>query len=142
RARYCLPGDLIAGGVVREGAARARHLEVGRRRRRGGCFLLSAARRPRATLFPYTTLFRSHGIVEGITGIGALAQHHPCLGPGVRVGLRDDTGADPAIATERLPDVVELIGGAPDVPARALHRPGAPAQRLAPRQRGGPDVGA
>src|SRR5205823_3936495 len=34
--------------------------------------------------------------------------------PRARIGLREDAGADAAITTERLPDVVELVGAALD----------------------------
>src|SRR2546422_6343223 len=48
-------------------------------------------RHPRSTLFPYTTLFRSHLDVAGILHLGfdALAD---VLGELVRVEVRDDVG--------------------------------------------------
>src|SRR5258708_14238519 len=112
-------------------------------------------RPPRSTLFPYTTLFRSRAVLHDDAmarryqdsvvrgaGIGGLPQHHPSLRPGVGVRLRGDVRAHTAIRRQRLPDVAELVKGAPDVASRTLHRPRPANQVLAPRQRGVADISA
>src|SRR5438128_511859 len=77
-----------------------------------------------------------HGVVEGRTGIAALAQHDASLGPDVGVGLGDHSRADAAIGSQALPDEVKLIAGTPDIRPATLDGPGASAQRLAASRRG------
>ena len=103
--------------------------------------LLRAGSLGRAVLHNDAVARRHQGRVVGRAGIAGEPQHHPCLGPGVGVGLRDHLRAHAAIGCQRLRHIVELVGCTPDVAAACLHRPGA-AHRLASRQEWAADVGA
>src|SRR5947208_12543385 len=72
---------------------------------------------PRFILFPYTTLFRSHGFVDVVDGIGAAA-----VGPGwiERVDFDDGNGSDGAFS----PAVVADVGRVADVHAPVRPEPG------------------
>src|SRR5437762_9826823 len=47
-------------------------------------------RPPRSTLFPYTTLFRSHVLGRGLLGVGGMALLEDAGGRGHRGGLRSE----------------------------------------------------
>src|SRR3712207_5999769 len=83
--------------------------------RRYGLFLLMIRRPPRSTLFPYTTLFRSHGLAgHGLGDTGQLEQHaagldvgHPPLGrtlTGTHAGLGRLLG-ERTVRVDRDPDL-------------------------------------
>ena len=133
RASFCSPGSAasIAEAIVsRSPMARTRHLQVGRHSARHRD-LLGTQPLGGAILNNDAVAGGNKGGVVGRTGIGAQPQHHTRLRPGVRIRLAGDMRADGSVGRERLRDKVELITGAPDVIAPALHGPVAAAQRLA-----------